>query len=294
MGGDSPSTPMAATGGDSPSTPARRGQEEDTPASREKDPRGTTAVVVTPPPKEATPSPASDEGSPVQTHTHKVRSSKDGLYYASLELVRRANIRVNEQRLKDLGLLDRRLAKKKVTRTPTKRKTTPAAPQRRSGRHRHTPEFFVNDLPDEHVTPRPKAKKARTVTPPSLTPSSYSRSDRVALAARYPDALSWLDDMKYFLDVQQELSAANSRSVMRQVEKLCTGAGIYYHHWTAKVCFGKGQRVDLSWDFEALFVQAYDFEDEHGRDLGNGWLLRHPIKKLQNFQEHLLNGGDKA
>jgi hypothetical protein len=24
--------------------------------------------------------------------------------------------------------------------------------------------------------------------------------------------------------------------------------------------------------------------DEHGQDLGNGWLLRHPIKKIGNFQ----------
>jgi hypothetical protein len=136
------------------------------------------------------------------------------------------------------------------------------------------------------------AKKARHTVSPSVSP--YSLGDRAALAARYPDAISWLADMKDYLDVKQGLSVYNSRNVMRQVEKLVAGTGVWYEHWDDHMCFGKGQRVDLSWDFEELLVHAQDFEDEHGKDWGNGWLLRHPIKKLISFQQHLLEEETKS
>jgi len=97
--------------------------------------------------------------------------------------------------------------------------------------------------------------------------------------------------MESYLRHEEELSSQNLRSVMRQVEKLVSGVGITYHHWRDEtVVFGKNRKggITLAEDFEALHVQAIDFENEHGRDLGNGWLLRHPIQKLANFQRYTL------
>ena len=71
---------------------------------------------------------------------------------------------------------------------------------------------------------------------------------------------------------------------MRQVEKLCSGAGVTYHRWPGQIYFCKGERLALSWDMNALYDRAVEYENEYGRDLGNGWLLRHPIKKMKLFQ----------
>ena len=92
--------------------------------------------------------------------------------------------------------------------------------------------------------------------------------------------------MEVYLRKEEELSAQNLRSVMRQVEKLVSGVGITYHHWNESVVFAANTKIKLQDDFDALHGQAQDFEDEHGQDLGNGWLLRHPIQKLANFQRY--------
>jgi len=60
------------------------------------------------------------------------------------------------------------------------------------------------------------------------------------------------------------------------------------------VYFKKNKPVKLSSDFDKMYDEAVDFEDEHGRDLGNGWLLRHPIKKLANFQYYYFEQKQKA
>uniref|UniRef100_A0A7S1BHT7 Uncharacterized protein n=2 Tax=Corethron hystrix TaxID=216773 RepID=A0A7S1BHT7_9STRA len=84
------------------------------------------------------------------------------------------------------------------------------------------------------------------------------------------------------------VSEANARMVMRQVRLLASGAGVTYHHWPKKVVFCKNRPIDLSENFEALFREAQQYEDQYGRDLGNGWLMRHPIVKLMNYQEYRL------
>ena len=72
--------------------------------------------------------------------------------------------------------------------------------------------------------------------------------------------------------------------VMRQVRVLVSGKGIYYKHWDEGVSCFKNRSITLATDFVKLWEEAKDFENKHGRDRGNGWLLLHPITKLLCFQ----------
>ena len=40
-------------------------------------------------------------------------------------------------------------------------------------------------------------------------------------------------------------------------------------------------------DIGQIIEDARDFENKHGRDHGNGWLLNHPLRKLLFYQHHL-------
>ena len=83
------------------------------------------------------------------------------------------------------------------------------------------------------------------------------------------------------------ISSANARTVVRQVKLMVSGAGVGYHHWPSDVFWRKGQPIKLNEDFDRLKDEAVEMENRHGRDLGNGWLLNHPLQKLQNFQNYL-------
>ena len=74
---------------------------------------------------------------------------------------------------------------------------------------------------------------------------------------------------------------------MRQVTKLVTGVGVDYHRWPAGVVFRKGEPVTLQDDLAEIKEDAKDFEAQHGKDLGNGWLLNHPLQKMILFRDHL-------
>lgn len=86
----------------------------------------------------------------------------------------------------------------------------------------------------------------------------------------------------------EPLSEQNVRNVMRQVKKFCSGEGVEYKHWPKGTKFLEGEELHLGMDFELMLKAAKDFEDEYGRDKGNGWLLRHPITKLGNYQRWVL------
>ena len=60
-----------------------------------------------------------------------------------------------------------------------------------------------------------------------------------------------------------------------------------YHHWPAGVVFRKGEPVTLQDDLAEIKEDAKDFEAQHGKDLGNGWLLNHPLQKMILFRDHL-------
>ena len=107
--------------------------------------------------------------------------------------------------------------------------------------------------------------------------------------------LPWLDEMENFLvsvphgRMEKVISAPNAKSVMRQVQKLATGQGIGYQKWPDNVIFYQNIKVDLTFDFEKMLLQAKEYEDKYGADTGHGWLMRHPIMKLQCFQEYKNN-----
>jgi hypothetical protein len=97
----------------------------------------------------------------------------------------------------------------------------------------------------------------------------------------------WMDQLQDYLTYVDPVSTQNCRSVMRQVEKMAAGVGITYHRWKEGTWFYRGIKIDLSYDFDKLYDDAVGMENQHGRDLGNGWLMRHPITKLKNFQQYL-------
>jgi hypothetical protein len=73
---------------------------------------------------------------------------------------------------------------------------------------------------------------------------------------------------------------------MRQVRKLASGAGIGYKQWPEHTIFYKNVEVNLDNDFYEMYQEALDWEERHGKDKGHGWLLLHPIKKLQLYKEY--------
>ena len=83
------------------------------------------------------------------------------------------------------------------------------------------------------------------------------------------------------------ISTANARTVVRQVKLMVSGAGVGYHHWPSDIFQRKGEPVRLNEDFDQLKEEAIQMENQYGRDLGNGWLLNHPLQKLQNFQKYI-------
>ena len=252
----------------------------------------TSNVGLVTPTKAAATTTTRNDGAPEPTDEHTFKA-KDGLYYKSYEAMARANKQANEQRIKNLGLDSysgsssrRKLAV--VTPTKKRREQQIQQPTRRSRRVAKEPVLFVPDLPptegmETHT--KPKRRLIRPVTPETDVIASPKLAK---LGKLYPDAEVWMAEMEKYLIEQEQLSNQNHRSVLRQVEKLCSGAGVTYHRWPGQIYFCKGERLALSWDMNALYDRAVEYENEYGRDLGNGWLLRHPIKKIHNFQHFLL------
>ena len=198
--------------------------------------------------------------------------SKDGLFYASYQEMVAANVVFNEKVLQKAGLDQasfEKLKKPKHTkrRPSTRRVVTPLAEPRRSSRKRNVqPENQGLPEQDFRISPVSRPKKQRR--PKEVFPA-LPESKRRTLAR----CQKWLDDMETYLIEEENLSRPNYTAVMRQVEKLVRGEGITYSRWDDSVKFRQGEKVRLSDDFLALFDQAVAFEDEHGRDLGNGKLV---------------------
>ena len=226
-----------------------------------------------------------------KTHTHR---AKDGLYYKDYTSMVEANVKFNNARLERLGLGDsfkEKIRKKSPNNKKKKRvvETPPQSEVRRSNRMRMvTPEFGT--LPETFVEPRKKRPK----TAPGSRSNVQRKLELCELEAlkNLPD---WLDGMETFLltvphgNGNKVVSRDNARSVMKQTRRMVSGMGIEYHHWKEGVVWKKGVKIDLRMDFDALHDEATEFEAIHGRDLGNGWLMRHAIRKLQCYQEYLAS-----
>ena len=85
-----------------------------------------------------------------------------------------------------------------------------------------------------------------------------------------------------YRDKNGRLDRKELGQVLRQAEKLVSGQGVRYdsptYGWDEGVVFRKGEPVTMSSDIIQVIADARDFEDEHGRDHGNGWLLNHPLR----------------
>lgn len=214
----------------------------------------------------------------------KQHLAKDGISYATYQDKVNANIRYNKKLLTEKGL-DKPLSShvdrpKKPNRiTPSKMKSGALSEPRRSSRRgRQPPEYLP--LEEEPIIKRKKRTAGTNRSKSSSAVPALTEEERQTLEAKS----EWLDEFGDYLLSEENLSQANYASVVRQVNKLASGAGITYSRWSDGVVFGKGLDLTLSSNYDSLFNEAVDFEDQHGRDLGNGWLLRHPIKKLSSFQ----------
>ncbi|KAL3912398.1 MAG: hypothetical protein SGILL_006900, partial [Bacillariaceae sp.] len=251
--------------------------------------------------------------------------AKDKLWYPSMYEIVQANIKFNENYLKKLGLDKFQKSGKKKRSSPKKRKSTsPSGPTRESKRIRKAPPELGDQQTSlralENVE-KPESKIHRRTIPKQYKTLSSKELEQLKLHfdKGKNDDEQWIDEMDEWMRTvphgtgnQKTVSDKNAKTVMRQVRKLVVdarvGKGIDYPHWSSNVsfCWWKpvpphpeeddgspkpkgnhkpGQHI-LTCDLQDIYNLAQEMEDTHGKDLGNGWLLLHPIRKLQLFQEH--------
>lgn len=125
--------------------------------------------------------------------------------------------------------------------------------------------------------------------------SSLSETEKKLLEKNEMDT-NYLTKFREFLVYHNKISPQNERNVMRQVTKLAKGQGVRYespqYGWPEDCVFCKGKKITPLSDLIELLDEAIEAEDRWGRDHGNGWLLRHPIKKLLMFQQFCLQHPD--
>lgn len=209
------------------------------------------------------------------------------------ELERDERIKRNASFLEALGLGPNGDAKlKKPKRAPvhrTPRKKVPLSERRRSSRLNDgngtsaPARLTYDDWSDDEVS-RPKRKRARRV---AVEAAGLTEAERANLG-------EWdMDALEEFLTYEHPISEDNRKQVMRQATKLVSGQGVHYgsasYGWPDDVVFRKGEPITLTSDICQISYDAKAFEDEHGRDHGNGWLLNHPIRKLIIYQTYLAH-----
>jgi hypothetical protein len=221
--------------------------------------------------------------------------AKDGLYYSSYEEKRNANIRRNHEVLVQKGLAKPLLQslKRQSTRalSPVKRKppaavvSPPSGPRRLSNRIRKAPPPLSDLTEDWRKEPSPKKGKGdpyeeiqyrrgeTKLRRQQIAVESLTKEERLELSRYIREESSgepsWVDEMDEYLRREENISNDNRKSVMKQVRKMVSRQGITYMQWTEGTYFGQ-EGVSLSDDFIAMFDSALEFENEHGRDKGNG------------------------
>lgn len=252
-------------------------------------------------------------GLPTETETHSFLA-KDGKWYPSYSSMASANRRANEDYLRSMGLDGKMKGTSKQEKkrknaveklmdndfavTYAGRTRSSNRPLRTSNRVRGKKAAPIEELygngDNERAIPRSYRQKRRKIIGSRTGPRSKGGGDdftaeELKELENLPD---WTDGMhNYLLTVphgnsNRVVSEVNARAVMRQVAKLVAGVGITYHHWKPGTYFMKGTKVHLGMDFDGLYDDAVSMENTYGRDLGNGWLLRHPLKKLKLYQEY--------
>jgi len=160
------------------------------------------------------------------------------------------------------------------------------------------------NAPPPPATPQRAATAvAATSGSSAVTPSPPRRKKMKQLrltSDNDTDVPDWFEDMRIFLTEvphgrsNKTCSKANAYTVMRQIRKLTSGAGVNYARWPNGVVFAQNRKICIyvedgteETDLHALRREAKQYEDKHGEDKGHGWLPRHPITKLMLFKEYL-------
>lgn len=223
----------------------------------------------------------------------------------------------NEKRLREIGLLQAaldlkdQLAAERTKKQPrvrsrftfsgedtaTRRPTTRSAVRKNEGVLVLEESTSKDDPRLEDESPEPIRKRPRIVQrQKEFNPEEHQQKAVLLLSQPGVTTDSLIDEMHDFLLAvphgrgHKTISQENARSVIRQVRLLTSGKGITYHHWNEGVVFAKGRRIDLlSTNFDDLLFEAKQFELDNGKDRGNGWLLQHPITKMQIYQEYRLS-----
>lgn len=150
---------------------------------------------------------------------------------------------------------------------------------------------FVEDLEDS----RNSSWSTRTLRISQTADVILSEEERKVLEKNRMDQ-NYLEKFREFLVYHDKISDQNERNVMRQVTKLANGEGVRYesqkYGWPEGCYFMKGTRITPLSDIVDLLHQAAEAENKYGVDRGNGWLLRHPLKKLLLFQQFCLKNVD--
>ena len=221
------------------------------------------------------------------------------------ELERKMRVRRNAEFMKSLGLGDgvKLAAPKKPFAARAPRKKAPAGPKRRSPRTKSgdatytgmqvdhsmdddardgdydSDDYDSDDDDDVHAVRRPRRAAVEPLTD----------AQRAKLAGA-----GWVAGFEKWLRKGDGRTAPASKSniarCMPQVKKLAAGAGIKYYRWNrgeAENGFLVGASVDMSSDLIQHWHDGKDHEARYGKDLGNGWVLNHPLKKLVLYQWYL-------
>mmetsp|Transcript_24845 Transcript_24845/g.52002 ORF Transcript_24845/g.52002 Transcript_24845/m.52002 type:complete len:248 (-) Transcript_24845:264-1007(-) len=236
------------------------------------------------------------------------------------EQARLDRIKRNEERLASLGLSDAKKRVRNAARSNTRRRQTTSlstprkqtlrkkraitpSPARSSRRLKRKPVQYKPLMDDDEAirVARKKFKVVKRLTKKTTSnficdvPTDVSSSPltvaQKAFIGRKMEG-DFLAKFEEYVTEVDTLSDQNRRNVLRQVTKLAMGEGIRYdskaYGWPEDCYFIKGTKVGPTSDILKLMELGQKCEDEWGRDHGNGWLLRHPLKKLYQFQQYLL------
>jgi hypothetical protein len=203
------------------------------------------------------------------------------------EILRLQRIERNEEKLKSLGLVKPK--SNKAARTPPKKakKTSIISPSpRRASRrlqNQPAPSSVLIEEPRIRTTvhrPRPRRIIEEVI-------SSLSDHQKQILSSKVSQA-DFVDKLKHFLTDVHQISTSNLDRVLRSITKLTSGEGVRAPQWPENCHFLKGEAVSITSDVHDLIERGRECEEEWGRDLGNGWLYNHPLRKLGLFQSYLL------
>ena len=152
-----------------------------------------------------------------------------------------------------------------------------------------------NDSSDEEDDPEddPDWGTTRVARASSAVARAASTSTVARAALQHDHDTNWMEDMEIFLltvphgKSKKTINDDNTKKVMLTVSQLVSGEGIRYHRWPKNKIFAKNEPISLmSTDFDELLGRAKAWESKYGKDLGNGWLMRHGIGKLKEYQEY--------